>query len=102
MQAENGRQASSGTLSQPVAPPPAARPFVKGGKAMRCPDCGAANPTAAKFCGDCGHRVGADDPPAQPVTQPSFAAGGTAWDGVFKWIGIGVVGLFVLGLLAGM
>lgn len=68
---------------------------------MRCPDCGAANPAAAKFCGDCGHRIGADEPAAQPVTQPPVATGGSSWDSVFKWIGIGVVGLFVLGLIAG-
>jgi len=67
---------------------------------MRCPACGAANPTAAKFCGDCGHRIGADDPSDAPAGPP-VAAGGTAWESVFKWIGIGVVGLFVLGLLAG-
>jgi hypothetical protein len=30
------------------------------------------------------------------------ASGGSPWDSVFKWIGICVVGLFVLGLLAGM
>lgn len=68
---------------------------------MRCPDCGAANPAAAKFCGDCGHCIGSEDPPNNPVTQPPAGPVGSAWDSVFKWIGIGVVGLFVLGLLAG-
>jgi hypothetical protein len=65
---------------------------------MNCPDCGARNPADAKFCGDCGHRIDADVPAArQPRAQPP----GVGWDGIFKWIGIGVVGLFVLGLLAG-
>lgn len=68
---------------------------------MRCPDCGGSNPAHAKFCGDCGHRIGADEPRDEPAAQPPVAGGGSGWDAVFKWIGIGVVGLFVLGLLAG-
>lgn len=63
---------------------------------MRCPECGAANPPAAKFCGDCGHRVGADEP--VPLVSPSPPT--SPWDKFFKWVGIGVVGLFVLVLLA--
>ena len=58
---------------------------------MKCPDCGAANPAGAKFCGDCGHQI-----------QAPKAEGGSSWDSVFKWIGIAVVGLFVLGLLSSM
>ena len=68
---------------------------------MRCPDCGGSNPAHAKFCGDCGHRIGAEEPRAEPNGQPPVAVGGSGWDSVFKWIGIGVVGLFVLGLLSG-
>ena len=72
---------------------------------MRCPDCGGSNPAYAKFCGDCGHRIGAheprDEPAAQLPQQPLVATSGFGWDAVFKWIGVGVVGLFVLGLLAG-
>lgn len=61
---------------------------------MQCSKCGAANPADAKFCGDCGQPIA-----STPAKEKS---GGTSWDDVFKWIGIGVVGLFVLGLLAGM
>ncbi len=60
---------------------------------MKCPECQADNPAAAKFCGACGHGLAVETP---------AASGGGTWDNVFKWIGIGVVGLFVLGLLAGM
>ena len=60
---------------------------------MKCPQCQADNPSAAKFCGSCGHSL---------AVKQATASGGTAWDSIFKWIGIGVVGLFVLGLLAGM
>jgi len=70
---------------------------------MICPDCGATNPAGAHFCGDCGHRIEAAPPPPQkPVGTVPVGTGGVTWDAVFKWIGIGVVGLFVLGLLAGM
>jgi len=68
---------------------------------MNCPDCGARNPADAKFCGDCGHRIEADEPARKPPAQPPVATTGVGWDAIFKWIGIGVVGLFVLGLLAG-
>jgi hypothetical protein len=67
---------------------------------MNCPDCGARNPADAKFCGDCGHSI-AIAPPPEPQPQPPVDPVGFGWDAVFKWIGIGVVGLFVLGLLAG-
>jgi hypothetical protein len=60
---------------------------------MKCPECQADNPSAAKFCGSCGHGL---------AVKQAAASGGTAWDSIFKWIGICVVGLFVLGLLASM
>lgn len=60
---------------------------------MNCADCGAVNPADAKFCGDCGQRI--------EVARKAEGSGSSSWDTVFKWIGMGVVGLFVLGLLAG-
>lgn len=68
---------------------------------MRCPDCGGCNPSHAKFCRDCGHRTGADEPRAKPGLQPPAAAGGFGRATVFRWIAIGLAGLFVLGLMAG-
>ena len=65
---------------------------------MECSKCGAANPANAKFCGDCGHVMAS----ARNTAPEAGKSGGTSWDSVFKWIGICVVGLFVLGLLAGM
>jgi hypothetical protein len=64
---------------------------------MKCPECQADNPSAAKFCGSCGHGLVVKETPGGKASS-----GGTAWDSVFKWIGICVVGLFVLGLLAGL
>lgn len=61
-------------------------------KAMKCPDCNASNPKDAKFCGACGHALKA---PASNEESGEFT-----WDNVFKWIGIGVVGLVVLGMLS--
>ena len=68
---------------------------------MRCPDCGGCNPSHAKFCRECGHRTGAEEPRGEPAVQPPVATGGFGWTGLFKWIGLGVAGIFVLGLLAG-
>lgn len=68
---------------------------------MRCPDCGGCNPSHAKFCRDCGHRPGADEPRAEPGLQPPAAAGGRGRKAIGKWIGIGAVCVLVLGLLAG-
>ena len=62
---------------------------------MNCPDCGASNPAGAKFCGSCGNQLQA--PPAA-----SDAGKKSSWDNVFKWIGIVVVGLFVLGMLSSL
>ncbi len=59
---------------------------------MKCPECGKSNPASAKFCGGCGHQLEA---------AQASGGGGSSWDNVFKWIGIGFVGLFVLGLLTG-
>ncbi|MGF1629752.1 MAG: zinc-ribbon domain-containing protein [Kiloniellaceae bacterium] len=61
---------------------------------MKCPDCGSKNPADAKFCGDCGRKI--------ESAGKGGGSGGASWENVFKWIGIVVVGLFVLGLLAGM
>lgn len=60
---------------------------------MKCPECSKSNPASAKFCGSCGHKLEA--------AQKSGTSSGTSWDSVFKWIGIGVVGLFFLGILSG-
>lgn len=68
---------------------------------MNCPDCGAANPADARFCGDCGHQIEAAARPPKRKPPPPQPSQPFSWDSVFKWIGIGVVGLFVLGLLAG-
>ncbi|MEQ8354791.1 MAG: zinc ribbon domain-containing protein [Kiloniellaceae bacterium] len=56
---------------------------------MKCPDCGAANPAKAQFCGGCGKKFEA------------ASGGASTWESVFKWIGIAVVGLFVLGIVSG-
>jgi uncharacterized membrane protein YvbJ len=61
---------------------------------MKCSDCGASNPADARFCGDCGHAI-----------EAAPKAGGaqkSTLENVFKWIGIVVVGLFVLAFFAGM
>ena len=60
---------------------------------MKCPECGKANPASAKFCGGCGHQLEA--------AQKTEASSGGSWDSIFKWIGIGFVGLVVLGLISG-
>ena len=61
---------------------------------MDCPGCGATNPDDAKFCGSCGNRM--------DTAKQKDAAGSSGWDSFFKWVGIVVVGLFVLGLLSGL
>lgn len=63
---------------------------------MECPGCGATNPDDAKFCGSCGNRM---DKPQQSNGGVSAASG---WESFFKWVGIVVVGLFVLGVIAGL
>ena len=69
---------------------------------MRCPDCGGCNPSHAKFCRACGHRTGAEEPRGEPGLQPPVAAGGFGRAAVFRWIAIGIAGLFVLGLMTGV
>ena len=64
---------------------------------MDCPGCGAANPEDAKFCGSCGNRM---DTPRQ--NDKNKGGGETAWGNFFKWVGIVVVGLFVLGVISGL
>jgi hypothetical protein len=62
---------------------------------MNCLDCGTVNPDDARFCGSCGHPIeGAKGPARQEEAKKD-----TSWDSFFKWIGIGVVGALVLGLL---
>jgi hypothetical protein len=63
---------------------------------MKCPECNADNPATAKFCGSCGSRIEAAEQGGGATTDKS------TWDNVFKWIGIVVVGLFILGLLSGL
>lgn len=60
---------------------------------MKCPECGKGNPASAKFCGSCGEQLEA--------AQSSGGSSAGTWDSIFKWIGIGFVGLVVLGLLGG-
>ncbi len=62
---------------------------------MKCPDCGAANPDGAKFCGSCGNQIQAPAPPGGSEKKSS-------WDNIFKWIGIFFVGMFVLALLSSL
>jgi hypothetical protein len=54
---------------------------------MKCPHCSAKNPDGAIFCGDCGKTLVAATP------------SGTSLEDIFKWIGLGVVGLIILGML---
>lgn len=61
---------------------------------MNCPDCEASNPEGAKFCGSCGNQMQAP--------QQAGSDSKSTWDNVFKWIGIAVVGLFILGLLSSL
>jgi hypothetical protein len=68
-----------------------------GERIMDCPDCGVSNPDGAKFCGSCGNQMQSQAPPT-----PNGGGSTSSWDNVFKWIGIVVVGLFILGLLSGL
>jgi Double zinc ribbon len=54
---------------------------------MKCPHCKSKNPDGAIFCGDCGKTI------------VQAAAETTSLEDVFKWIGIGVVALIILGML---
>lgn len=61
---------------------------------MNCDSCKTSNPSNAKFCRQCGaHMGGADAAPDKARTTHTATK-------IFTWIGYGVVGLFVLGLLS--
>ncbi len=62
---------------------------------MNCPDCGANNPAGAKFCGSCGNPM-----QAPPSPEGGGSDNKSSWDSFFKWVGIVVVGMFVLALLS--
>ena len=61
---------------------------------MKCSDCGAKNPAGAKFCGACGSEI--------TSAQKGGTAVVTPWDNTFKWIGMIVVGIFVLAFLSNL